>query len=96
VWRKEHYYAVRDHQYMLQVSQYPRKTWLFDLDRDPTERINLAERMPDVVARMKAIFVKRSASYIAPLWGPSGRSRVDIDAASDLGTLEQEHIYWAN
>jgi arylsulfatase A-like enzyme len=96
VWRKEHYYAVRDGQYMLQVSQYPKKIWLYDLERDPTERINLADQMPDVVARLKAIFAKRATSYIAPLWGPSARSRVDIDGASDLGDLNQEHVYWAN
>ena len=96
VWRKDDYYAVRDGRHVLQVSQHPEKTWLFDLDRDPAQRVNLAESRPDVVARLKAIFEERAAAFIQPRWGAARRARVDIDSADDLAADDAEHIYWAN
>jgi len=96
VWRKEHYYAVRDGAQFLQVSRYPAKTWLFDLDRDPTERVNMAGNKPDVVARLSAIFAERAKAFVEPLWGAARRSRVDIDSADDIAPDDADHVYWAN
>ena len=37
-WRSGAYEAVRDGDWKLQVSRNPKRVWLFDLAKDPTER----------------------------------------------------------
>ena len=48
-WRSGRYQMLLKDGWKLQVAQEPAKTWLFDLNTDPTERTNLAEQRPDKV-----------------------------------------------
>lgn len=97
VWRKEDYRAIRHGRWKLQTSRYPDKVWLHDLQTDPTERFNLAERMPEKVRELQALYAAKEKAFVAPAWTPTGRTRIDIDGYSPhLADDEAEHIYWTN
>lgn len=61
------------------------ETWLYDMDRDPTERINLAAAMPAKVAGLKAALADRE----------EGRLRVDVDGVSEDTAIPRDYIHWA-
>ncbi|HEX3888731.1 MAG TPA: sulfatase-like hydrolase/transferase [Phenylobacterium sp.] len=96
VWRKEDYLSIRKGDYKLQVSALPKMTWLFDLARDPTERINLASAMPAKVAELRAALDERVKGYVKPAWSPQGRVRVDIDGVPQDESIPREYIMWTN
>jgi len=45
-WQSGYYRAVRQGNWKLQLSEKPKRIWLFDLAGDPIEQTNLAEREP--------------------------------------------------
>jgi len=96
VWRKEDYRAIRHGRYKLQTAKYPNKVWLYDLETDPTERINLAAKAPAKVAELKALMAAQEKAFAPPAWTPAARSRIDIDGYSPLAGEGAEHIYWTN
>jgi arylsulfatase A-like enzyme len=96
-WRSGHYRVVRAGDWKLQVSERPKKAWLFDLASDPTERVNLAATQPERVAALRALLDAHDAEQSPPLW-PSlleGAIRIDppLGAAEDP---DDEYVYWAN
>ena len=81
----------------LQVAQEPAKTWLFDLNTDPTERTNLAEQRPDKVRELSAALAELDGQMAQPLW-PSVLSGV-IPIDHPLGVADKptdEYVYWDN
>jgi uncharacterized sulfatase len=91
------YRAVRDGDWKLIVSARPRRTWLFDLGADPTERADLSATRPEQVARLRALIDAHHADMPEPLW----RSFIEFPVSIDR-TLEEpqrpddEHTYWIN
>lgn len=96
VWRKDTYRSIRLGRYKLQLSADPAETWLYDMERDPTERIDLAAAMPQKVAELKAALVARESEFKAPAWSPQGRLRVDIDGVPEDTAVPRDYIYWTN
>ena len=96
VWRKEDYRAIRHGHWKLQTARYPEKVWLYDLETDPTERYNLAERMPEKVRELQALYAAEEKAFVPPAWTPTGRTRIDIDGYSPYAGDDVEHVYWAN
>ncbi|WP_334164255.1 sulfatase-like hydrolase/transferase [Phenylobacterium sp.] len=96
VWRKEDYRAIRHGRWKLQTTKYPEAVWLHDLETDPTERINLAARLPDKVRELQALFAEREKAFAPPAWTPAARTRIDIDGYSPSAGDDVEHIYWTN
>ena len=95
-WRNEDYYLLRDGKYTLQVSKYPDKVWLFDLSKDPTERINLAPFLPDKVKELKAVLAGIDKEMVKPAWPAAQRNRVDVDGFAEETGGDQEWVSWAN
>ena len=48
--------------------------YLFDVDADPTERINLARERRDILEMMKARLAQLMPSYVDPLYNLHGRT----------------------
>ena len=96
-WRSGQYRTILADDWKLQVSERPKKTWLFDLAADPTEQRNLAETRPDKLAELAAILAEHEKQMVLPLWP----SLIDGPIAVDH-TLKQpiaegdEYVYWAN
>ena len=84
-------YAVRDGDQKLVFSKYKNKHLLFDLEKDPWERDDLAERFPATVKRLTSLHENWSAELMSPKWldphGPNVRKEASkrqaaVDAAS--------------
>jgi arylsulfatase A-like enzyme len=96
-WRSGHYRTILADDWKLQVSERPKRTWLFDTTADPTERTNLAGARPDKVAELAAILAEHEQQMVLPAWPAliEGSIAVDHTLAEPLREGE-EYVYWAN
>jgi len=96
-WRDGSLRSVRDGDWKLIDSQRPRRTWLFDLASDPTERTDLSATRPEQVARLRGLLQAHHADMPPPAW----RSFIELPVAIDR-TLDQpsgpddDFTYWIN
>jgi arylsulfatase A-like enzyme len=96
-WLDGHYRTVQDQGWKLIVSQRPKKHWLFNLNADPTERVNLASQEPQKVAQLQAMLDAHSAQMPPPLWESYLEGPIFIDKTLDQKkTAEDEYTYWVN
>jgi arylsulfatase A-like enzyme len=96
-WRSGHYRVVRAGDWKLQLSERPKKAWLFDLAKDPTERVNLADAESARVAELTALLDAHDTTQSKPLWPSLLEGVIRIDPP--LGTPQSpddEYVYWAN
>jgi uncharacterized sulfatase len=94
-WRSGYYQAVRAGNWKLQVSDNPRKAWLYDLSVDPTEKVNLGDQRPEKVAELRALLKEHNALQVEPLYPAGGQMPVLIDKTlEEVGTADDEYIYW--
>jgi uncharacterized sulfatase len=81
----------------LNVSDPPGRSWLFDLESDPTEQRDLSAERPEKLAELKAALAAHNAEQAPPSW-PSQLS-VPINIDKDLtrpDAADDEYIYWSN
>lgn len=95
-WRKEDYRAIRHGDWKLQTAKFPDRVWLYDLATDPTERFNLADRMPEKVKELQALYARQESKYLPPAWSATARSRIDIDGYLPDSGDDVDFIYWSN
>jgi arylsulfatase A-like enzyme len=96
-WRSGHYRTILADDWKLQVSERPRKTWLFDLRTDPTEKTNLADARPDKVAELSKILADHEAQMVVPLWPALIEGPIAIDHPLDVPDRpDDEWVQWAN
>ena len=93
-WRAEHYRVVRDGKYKLQITKFPQKTWLFDLENDPGEQVNIAAENPEIVEQLKQELTVWEASLAEPLWPTIERRKEYLDGHQDPERPDQEYIYY--
>lgn len=96
-WRSGGYRAVLAGGWKLQVSEHPAKVWLFDLERDPTERTNLADARPEKLAELRATLAAIDGQMVPPAWPSLLEGPIAIDHPLPVPDQpEDEYIYWAN
>jgi uncharacterized sulfatase len=97
-WRSGHYQVVWIDGWKLQVNERPPgRVWLFDLQNDPTERINLAAREPERVAQMRRALAAHDAEQMESAWPSLVEAAVSIDKTlADPDAPDDEYIYWPN
>jgi arylsulfatase A-like enzyme len=96
-WRDGSYRAMQQSGWKLIVSEKPKKSWLFNLREDPTERNNLAGKQAAKLAEMTAQLVAHHAPMPPPLWPSFLELAVEIDKTLDSKHLpEDEYTYWVN
>ena len=96
-WRQGHYQAVLADGWKLQVALRPDKVWLFNLDEDPTEQVNLVDKRPDKVAALKALLADHNAEQAEPLWPSNFEGPIAIDKTLDQPeSADDEYVYWPN
>ncbi|MFO1192075.1 MAG: sulfatase-like hydrolase/transferase [Rhodoferax sp.] len=96
-WVDGHYRTVQDQGWKLIVSGRPAKSWLFNLNTDPTERNNLAASEPQQVARLRGLLDAHMAKMPPPLWEPFLEGPVFIDKTLDQKKAPgDEYTYWVN
>lgn len=96
-WRSGGYRAVRAGNWKLQVLDEPRRVWLFDLAADPTERRDLAEARPDVVAALRARLDAHDREQAAPAWPALVSAPVGVDkTAAERLLRSDDYVMWSN
>jgi len=96
-WRSGHYRSLLAGGWKLQVSERPKRTWLFDLAADPTERVDLAAVRPEKVQELVATLASVEAEMVAPSWPALIEGPIAID--HPLGVPDRpddEVVDWAN
>ncbi len=96
-WQSAYYRVVRQGDWKLQVTERPKKTWLFNLAADPTEKVNLADREPARVAAMTALLDAHRKAGRAPLYPHTIEAPVAIDKTlAERFKPGDEYAYWPN
>jgi uncharacterized sulfatase len=89
--------VIRKGDWKLQVTQNPRKDWLYHLATDPTEKVNLATQEPARVASMKKELEAFNATQVKPNWPSMAEAAIAIDKHILQKTLiSDEYIYYSN
>ncbi|NQU08362.1 MAG: sulfatase-like hydrolase/transferase, partial [Candidatus Abyssubacteria bacterium] len=96
-WRSGHYRTVLSGGWKLQVTERPKKDWLYNMAEDPTEQVDLAGKNPEKVAELKALLVEHEKEMSEPAWPSLLEGRIAIDYLGNVEFHEgDDHIYWAN
>jgi arylsulfatase A-like enzyme len=96
-WRTDTYRVIRKGDWKLQVTQNPRKDWLYHLATDPTEKVNLATQEPARVASMNKELEAFNATQVKPNWPSMAEAAIAIDKHLRQKTLPtDEYIYYGN
>jgi len=81
----------------LNVSDPPGRTWLIDMNADPTEQHDLSAERPDKLAELQHALALHNAEQPPPSWGAQVSTAVNLD--KDLTVPDEpgdEYIYWSN
>lgn len=96
-WQSAYYKAVRRGDWKLQVSDNPKKTWLFNLAIDPTEKTNVAEQNPDKVAELKALLAEHQVGARPPLYPHTTEGAIAVDRSlAEKAGADDEYVVWPN
>lgn len=99
-WRSGDYKTLLDGDWKLQVSERPKKNWLFNLKDDWTEQHDLSDSDPAKVSEMIKVLDAINAEQVKPAWPSLGEMAVAIDHPEDPDRFPDsptdEYIYWAN
>ena len=81
----------------LNVSDPPGRTWLFDMNSDPTEQRDLSAERPDKLAELQAVLASHNAQQAPPAWPTQASFPVNTDKdLSQPDAPDDEYIYWSN
>lgn len=81
----------------LQVTEHPKKNWLYKLDDDPTEQNNLADANAAKLGELMALLKAHNAQQQPPSWPSLLEAAIRIDKPMNQPwSAEDEYIYWSN
>ncbi|ABI76751.1 sulfatase family protein [Hyphomonas neptunium ATCC 15444] len=96
-WSSGYYKVVRAGGWKLQVNGRQQKSWLFNLNEDPTEQTNLAASEPEKLAELQALIDAHWKDAREPLYPYTIESPIKIDHTIDAPYVEgEEYVYWPN
>jgi arylsulfatase A-like enzyme len=96
-WRSGPYRSILVDDWKLQVMDRPAKTWLFDMQNDPTERRNLAASRLDKVAELSAVLAEHERQMVLPSWPSLIEAPIPVDRPLGVPPKpDDEYVTWAN
>lgn len=96
-WSSGYYKVVRAGGWKLQVNGRQQKSWLFNLNEDPTEQTNLAASEPEKLAELQALIDAHWKDARDSLYPYTIESPIKIDNTIDAEYVEgEEYVYWPN
>ena len=97
-WKTGHNKVVIKDNWKLQVEEYSKKQWLFNLADDPTEQLELSDQYPEKVYELKALINQHSEGAKNFIYKPPLLANVDVDRnlkeAVEEGHSEDEESVW--
>ena len=96
-WRTGGYKVVQQDGWKLQLQEQNGKTWLFNLNEDPTEQHNLSDSQPEQLKKLTDALYAMDKQMVQPLWPALVASPIPVDYTIDkLPDTEYETIIWSN
>ncbi|MCH7817465.1 MAG: sulfatase-like hydrolase/transferase [Proteobacteria bacterium] len=96
-WRDGGYKVVQFDGWKLQIQEQNGKQWLFNLNQDPTEQVNLSGIAPDRVQLLRRILYELDDQMAEPLWPSLTESTIPVDyTINNLPDGDYETILWTN
>jgi len=96
-WREGHHQTVLHNGWKLIKSGRINKKWLFNLNEDPLEKINLAKKEVEKINELENLLADHNDEQIEPLWPSVIDSPQLIDKHGGQDYEEgDEYIYWPN
>ncbi|MFP6807442.1 MAG: sulfatase-like hydrolase/transferase [Pseudomonadales bacterium] len=96
-WRTGGYKVVQMDGWKLQLQEQNGRTWLYNLNDDPTEQSNLSESEPEQLARLRAALYELDSQMVEPLWPTLIEVPIAIDYTINmLPEADYETIIWSN
>tara|TARA_R110000868_G_scaffold11644_3_gene56929 strand:- start:12281 stop:13939 length:1659 start_codon:yes stop_codon:yes gene_type:complete len=96
-WRSDRYRVLLRDGWKLQISELPARTWLFNLNEDPTEQVDLASAEPERLAAMTEALNAIDAVQADPIWPSLVAPPVYIDRSIvEPRSADDDYINWAN
>ncbi|MBX9662806.1 sulfatase-like hydrolase/transferase, partial [Novosphingobium sp.] len=96
-WESGAYQVVRAGDWKLQIDGTRRKTWLFDLSADPTEKHDLSAKLPGKVAELRQMLAAHHKGAVKPLYPFKLASPVLVDKTEAQKAVPgDEYVIWPN
>ena len=98
-WRTGGYKVVMQDGWKLQWQEQTAKTWLFNLNEDPTEQVNLSldEAHSEKLRTLRATLDDLDSQMAEPLWPTLIEAPIPVDYTIDnLPDTDYETILWSN
>ena len=96
-WRTGGYKVVQQDGWKLQLLEHNGKTWLFNLNEDPTEQHNLSTSQPEKLNQLRKVLYSLDSQMVEPLWPSLVDAPVAIDYTIDkIPDTAYETIIWEN
>lgn len=96
-WRTGGYKVVQEDGWKLQLMEQNGKTWLFNLNEDPTEQHNLSTSHPEKFNQLREVLYSLDSEMVEPLWPSLVEAPIAIDYALDeIPDTDYETISWTN
>ncbi len=73
------------------------RDWLFDLEKDPYEQMNINKEYPKVIAQLNSLLDIHISEQVKPLWPSVVSTPIRIDKTEiDKYDEDDEYTYWPN
>ncbi len=96
-WRSGDYRVVRAGDWKLQITELPKKDWLYNLATDPGEKNNLAEQQPAKVAALRAMIIDFNRQQAKALWPSLAEGAISLDKSlRQPQAADDAYIYFTN
>jgi len=96
-WRSGGYKVVQLEGWKLQYQAQNGKTWLFNLNEDPTEQVELSATYPEKLIAMRSVLDELDGQMVEPLWPALVETPISIDYTVDKRPkTDHETILWNN
>jgi arylsulfatase A-like enzyme len=96
-WRTGGYKAVQQDGWKLQLQEQNGRTWLYNLNQDPTEQHNLSASHPQQLETLTDVLRDMDKQMVEPLWPSLVEVPIAVDyTVNNLPDTEFETIIWSN